>query len=380
MSIAELPVVPHDLAPRTASFAVDEHAVPSGADEAWRFAALSGLRRFFDPADEAGQVRGASDSPLVGNADAAGSSWTPTDRPAAVARASARNVVRVAVPAETVVDEPIVVRLEADAPLAYQHVEISAGVAARAVVVVEAVADADVSGAIVIEAADSADLTVVIDASFGAGQHVLAQVPATVGRDAKVTVATIAMGGAVVRLQPSVRFTGPGGHATVLGAFLVAGESRLEQRVFVDHEAPHCTSRVAYKGALSGKGARSAWIGDVLVRRAAVGTDTYELNRNLLLDDGPRADSVPNLELETGDVVGAGHASATGRFDDEQLFYLQARGIPEDIARQLVVRGFFADVLAAIPSTELRAAIDRRIGERLGLPESASLDTTKEQP
>ena len=94
----------------------------------------------------------------------------------------------------------------------------------------------------------------------------------------------------------------------------------------------------------------------MLIRAEAEGTDTYELNRNLLLTDGARADSVPNLEIETGEIVGAGHASATGRFDDEQLFYLQARGIPEDEARRLVVRGFFADVLDQIGVPELRGA------------------------
>jgi Fe-S cluster assembly protein SufD len=98
------------------------------------------------------------------------------------------------------------------------------------------------------------------------------------------------------------------------------------------------------------------------------------MNRNLLLDDGPRADSVPNLELETGDIVSAGHASATGKFDDEQLFYLQARGIPERIARQLVVRGFFADILARIPSAEWRALVLGRIGQRLGMDLDAHED------
>ena len=84
----------------------------------------------------------------------------------------------------------------------------------------------------------------------------------------------------------------------------------------------------------------AVWVGDVLIRKEAEGTDTYEANRNLVLTDGARADSVPNLEIETGLIEGAGHASATGRFDDEHLFYLMARGIPEDVARRLVVRGF----------------------------------------
>ena len=107
------------------------------------------------------------------------------------------------------------------------------------------------------------------------------------------------------------------------------------------------------------------WVGDVLIRASAEGTDTYELNRNLVLTEGARADSVPNLEIETGEIKGAGHASATGRFDDQQLFYLMARGIPEDEARRLVVRGFFASVVGRIGVPEvqerLMAAIEREL-------------------
>ena len=99
----------------------------------------------------------------------------------------------------------------------------------------------------------------------------------------------------------------------------------------------------------------------MLIRAEAVGTDTYEINRNLILTDGARADSVPNLEIETGEIAGAGHASATGRFDDEQLFYLQSRGIPEEEARRLVVRGFFAEVFgrSASPSSRPGSRRDR---------------------
>ena len=102
------------------------------------------------------------------------------------------------------------------------------------------------------------------------------------------------------------------------------------------------------------------WVGDVLIRAAAEGTDTYELNRNLVLSDGARADSVPNLEIETGLIEGAGHASATGRFDDEQLFYLRARGIPEDDARRLVVRGFFAELIHEIGVPAVEERLHRR--------------------
>jgi Fe-S cluster assembly protein SufD len=153
----------------------------------------------------------------------------------------------------------------------------------------------------------------------------------------------------------------------MLGAFLATDGQFQEFRLLVDHNQPHCTSNVVFKGALAGVDTHTVWIGDVLVRREAVGIETYEMNRNLLLEDGPRADSVPNLELETGDVVGAGHASATGRFDDEQLFYLQSRGISEALARQLVVRGFFVEVLDKVADENLRADALRRIEERIGM-------------
>ena len=135
--------------------------------------------------------------------------------------------------------------------------------------------------------------------------------------------------------------------------------------MFVNHGPANCTSNVAYKGALQGQGAHSVWIGDVLIQAQAANTDTYELNRNLVLTEGAKADSVPNLEIETGDIASAGHASATGRFDEEQLFYLQARGIPEDIARRLVVRGFFAELVEQIGvesvQQKLMAAIEREL-------------------
>jgi Fe-S cluster assembly protein SufD len=128
---------------------------------------------------------------------------------------------------------------------------------------------------------------------------------------------------------------------------------------------PNAKSRVNYKGALAGDAAHTVWIGDVYIHKGADGTDTYELNRNLLLTEGARADSVPNLEIETGEIVGAGHASTTGRFDDEQLFYLQSRGIPSEIARRLVIRGFFSEIVTKLKSEELEERLMGRIDAEL---------------
>ena len=135
--------------------------------------------------------------------------------------------------------------------------------------------------------------------------------------------------------------------------------------MFVDHNAPQTTSNVDYRGALQGKDAHSVWVGDVLIRKIAEGIETYETNRNLVLTEGARADSVPNLEIETGEIAGAGHSSTTGRFDDEQLFYLQARGISEAEARRLVVIGFLAEIVQKIGDPALEEYLQGRIESEL---------------
>jgi Fe-S cluster assembly protein SufD len=145
---------------------------------------------------------------------------------------------------------------------------------------------------------------------------------------------------------------------------------QVEHRVFVHHIAPQSKSNVLYKGALHGESTRTVWVGDVLIGRDATGTDSYEANRNLILSDGARADSIPNLEIETGDIAGAGHASATGRLDDDHLFYLQARGISESEARRLVALGFLLDVVGRVGDV----ALEEHLTERF----TAALDAVEE--
>ena len=156
-----------------------------------------------------------------------------------------------------------------------------------------------------------------------------------------------------MRVTPAVELSSPGAEINMYGVYLADSGNYFEHRPYVDHIAENCKSNVAYKGALQGVGAHTVWVGDVLIRETAVGTDSYELNRNLLLTAGARADSVPNLEIETGKIEGAGHASASGRFDDEQLFYLQARGLNETEAKKLVVRGFLSEIIQKIEIDEI---------------------------
>ena len=185
---------------------------------------------------------------------------------------------------------------------------------------------------------------------------------ATVGRDARFRHIVVSLGGKVIRLNPSTHLIAAGGDAELFGLYFADAGQHIEQRVYVEHVAEHTKSRVNYKGALNGEGARTVWVGDVLIGAHAAGTDTYEQNRNLVLSEGTRADSIPNLEIETGDILGAGHASATGRFDDEQLFYLQARGITEREARRLVVLGFLSEIVQKVDAG--RAAGPPEAGHR----------------
>jgi Fe-S cluster assembly protein SufD len=259
--------------------------------------------------------------------------------------------------------------------LSYAHHVVEIGANAKATLVIDHAGLIQVAANIEFIVGDGASLSVVAVNSADEGSIQLSTYAALIGRDAFYRHVNITLGGSVVRIVPTVRFAGPGGSAELLGVSFAGEGQHFEGRLFVDHNAPNCTSSVLYKNALLGQSARTVWIGDVRIRPAATGTSTYEMNRNLLLSDGARADSVPNLEIETGDIIGAGHASATGRFDDLQLFYLQSRGIPEEEARRLVVRGFFADVVERIGVPEMEHRIMTAIEARLGFtPELESTE------
>jgi Fe-S cluster assembly protein SufD len=262
--------------------------------------------------------------------------------------------------------EPIVLRRSGRGGKSYTHHVVEAGPNSRATLVIDHAGLIQVAANIEFILGDGAQLTVVALNQAAEGSVQLSSYAALVGRDATYRHVNVALGGSIVRIVPTVRFAGPGGRAELLGVSFAGEGQHFESRLFIDHGMPNCTSDVLYKNALLGESARTVWIGDVRIRPDAVGTTTYEMNRNLLLSDGARADSVPNLEIETGNIVGAGHASATGRFDDLQLFYLQSRGIPEDEARRLVVRGFFADVVNRIGVPDLERQIMTTIEARLG--------------
>ncbi len=275
-----------------------------------------------------------------------GSAGLPEDLPTANGWAAAAEALKLTVTSEHA--EIATLSVNNPGELKGLHLIVKSETFARGTVIIDHTGSASLAESIEILVGDESDLTVVSIQDWDASAiHTSAQF-ARLGRNAKLKHIVVSLGGKTVRVAPTAEFTAPGAEVELLGTYFAAGHQFLEHRSYVDHAVANCKSRVTYKGALQGDGARTVWVGDVLIRQAAEGTDTYELNRNLLLTDGARADSVPNLEIETGEIEGAGHASASGRFDDEQLFYLQARGINALDARRLVVRGFLNEVIQQI--------------------------------
>ncbi|MCT2087142.1 Fe-S cluster assembly protein SufD [Microbacterium enclense] len=360
---------------RPTSFDPSDFGTPTGREVNWKLSPIDRLRPLF--ADEAGpegimrvevtapdaveQLRlGAGQAPR-------GEHFRPEDRTAALAWTHEPEAPLLRIPANVELDEPIVVRLTGTGGLAHAHVVIEAQPNARGTVVLRHEGTAHHAQNVEILVRDGAELTVVSvqrwdDDAVHASSH-----QARVDRDAKLTHVVVSFGGGVVRVNPSVELAGAGAEGRLYGLSFADAGQHLESQVYLHHKGPHTVGDVLYKGALQGESARSVWIGDVLIGPDATGTDSYEANRNLVLTDGARADSIPNLEIETGDIQGAGHASATGRFDDEQLFYLQARGIAEDEARRLVVLGFLSEIVQRIGipelETELIEAIERELAD-----------------
>jgi Fe-S cluster assembly protein SufD len=295
-----------------------------------------------------------------------GGAGLPEDRPSAAAWGSAEQAYLVTIPGDAKPDCEIQIGInsEATAPSAL-HVIIDAKPFSRGTVILDHKGSAVLGENVEIIVGDEAEITVISIQDWDTeAVHNSAQF-AKLGRNSKLRHMVVSLGGKTLRVSTSAEFTQPGGDVELLGMYFADAGQYIENRLYVDHAVPNCKSRVTYKGALQGDKAHTVWVGDVLIRMAAEGTDTYELNRNLLLTDGARADSVPNLEIETGKIEGAGHASASGRFDDEQLFYLQARGINEREARRLVVRGFLNEIIQKIGNDEIESRLSASIEAEL---------------
>ena len=353
------------------SFDVADFPALNGLEEEWRFTPLKRLGELVTATKLTGSAPAIEHGDLpagvtVRHVDDAEPVLQPFDRISALAFGEADGVTLIEVAPETSLDEAVLIRVVGKGgDAAAARTMLTVGAFAKVTIILEQTGTAVLADNIEVVLADSAQLTFVTLAEWDAGAVQAQHVKIRVGKDARAQHVQVALGGDLVRQYISVEYAGRGGDAELWGLYFADAGQHFEHRQLVDHAVPDCRSYVGYRGALQGASAKTVWVGDVLIRATATGTDTYEINRNLVLTDGAIAHSVPNLEIETGEVVGAGHASATGRFDDEQLFYLMARGIPEGEARKLVVRGFFAELINKIPVEELRARLGDAIEARL---------------
>jgi Fe-S cluster assembly protein SufD len=360
------------------SYDLADHPVPTGREEVWRFTPLKRLRGLLDGQRSDAHLTWDTDLPAgvtlseISAAEAVSvGELAPNDRPSALAVANGGGAVLLDIPADAAPDKPVWIRLRGESvdDLVWGHLVVRVGAHANVTVVLEHTGSATYSAITSVLVGDGANVNVLSLQDWDDDAVHLGRDAIRVGRDASVRHTAISFGGDLVRMHANVEYAGPGGTAELLGLYFADAGQHLEHRLFADHTAPHTKSNVNYKGALQGHGAHTVWIGNVLIRKIAEGIETYEENRNLVLTDGCQADSVPNLEIETGEIKGAGHASATGRFDDEQLFYLRSRGISEKEAHRLVVHGFFHDLIrkVGVPALEekLMATVEDELSKNV---------------
>lgn len=359
---------------RPRSTTIGDFAEISNRQEVWRYLPLDQLNGLSDEvmAEVVDQeissqlAQGVTATWVNTTEEFVGTAGLPEDRISAIAWTNASKSLLIDVPANAEISDPSFLTAKlANSDAKALHVFVRVGANAKATIVLDHVGLGVLAENVEILLDQGAKLDFVTIQDWAKGSSHVSTQFARLGRDSFLKHVVVSLGGDLVRITPSVALDSPGAEIQMYGVYLADSGNYFEHRPYVDHIAANCISNVAYKGALQGAGAHTVWVGDVLIRQTAIGTNSYELNRNLLLTDGARADSVPNLEIETGKIEGAGHASASGRFDDEQLFYLMARGIGDSEAKKLVVRGFLNEVVQKIGIAEVEQRLIKTIEQEL---------------
>ncbi len=202
---------------------------------------------------------------------------------------------------------------------------------------------------------------------WGTGVTHLSVQRALLDRDAELRSLAVTFGGSLSRAEAESILEGDGGYSEMLGVYFGDGDQHFDHRSIQDHIGSRTGSDLLYKGALKDQ-SRAIYSGNVIIRKGAHKCDAYQTNRNILLSERAKADSIPNLEILSNDPVRCGHAASVGPVDEDTLFYLQTRGIAEQEATRLVVTGFFQEVLDRVTLPEIRASLESAIqGELEGV-------------
>ena len=230
-------------------------------------------------------------------------------------------------------------------------------------------ADQMVIPVVELEAAPDARIGYLTAQQLGPNTNSFEHHASTVDQQADVKSGVAAFGGAYARTRADIKMIGRGANGDLLSAYFGDGNQMLDFRTFQDHDAPDTTSRLLFKGAVTGK-AHSVYSGLITVSEDAPGTNAFQTNRNLKLSDGAWTYSVPNLEIDQNQVA-CSHASTVGEIDEDQRFYLESRGVPTTSAEQLLVSGFFAEVIEMFPIDEVKVELQEQIDEALAADRAA---------
>lgn len=352
--------------------------VPSQDTEEWRYTDLSGLDLDAHPPAEpaterSGDVPGGATFASIDDADPDLLEKTlhtivPHDRTRFTALHAAFRTggTIVHVPRNTRVDEPLRLTTTLEAGAAFPHTLVVAEEGAD-VTLIERYASGDAPAlcdAITeIHAGPGSRVRYVSLQDHGPAVTHLAIQRTHLARDAQLHSLSVAFGAALSRTEVEAVLGEPGATSEMLGVYFSDGTQHYDHRSLQEHAAPHCTSDLLYKGALR-DASRAVYSGLIRVLPGAQRTNAMQTNRNIVLSEHAKADSIPNLEIEANDVV-CGHAASVGPVSEDELFYLQSRGIPRSEAERLIVRGFFQEVLDKIPLEDVRERIDAAIEEEL---------------
>jgi len=268
---------------------------------------------------------------------------------------------------ETSVDEPIRLDFAAEAGTAiFPHVLIIAEEGSKATIVetYSSTSQSFTNAAVQVVVKDNANLTHLRVQKDAAEAFNYGVTEVEVGRGSVYNSTNINIGGALSRHDIDLKFTAEGGEGWVDGLYMLNGSQHHDTHSIIDHTVPNCLSHQSYKGVLNDK-SRAVFNGKVFVRENAHGTDAQQSNKNLLLSNDARVDTKPQLEIFNDDVK-CSHGATVGQFEEEELFYLLTRGLPENLARNLLTYGFAEEIINKILIDEIKAELDGIVLNRLG--------------
>lgn len=308
--------------------------------------------------------------------DVLGTNPTDEHKFAALNLAAFTGAVLVHVPAGVELADPLAVTLLATTDgAALPRVIVHLGANARADVYVDHAGDAEQTVVEVVETVldEGAAAHVVTAQDWGDHvDHVASHVGVT-GDNAAYHHLEVTLGGKTVYIRPDVHLVGRGSHGELLGVYFTDEGQHVEHRSLIRHDGSQSSSNVVYKGALQGR-SHATWYGNIRIEKHAKACSADETNRNLILSDGAKADTIPFLEILCSDVVSCGHHSSVGQVDELQLFYLTSRGIPREEAARMLVFGFFSEVTDRIELPGVTETVLEEIAESIRTGPTALMD------